>query len=238
MRHAETPPNASGRAREPGVDHRKYFSAIRDDYLQAAQHSEELYQNTAAALAGVLRGTVVDFGNGGIINYDTGAIDKLACLDITNQGMHTTDARIDFLFGDFYDFELEFQPDVILAQFLFHHLNDDRRLFQAIQKTRQTLARGGELVVLEIDLPRFLEIVQHPLRPILERLFAALGKPAVRFFSARSLLAMLRQAGFRGLRVKEISVGRKVSPAPVLFPRLRISGGLYPFKCILIRAAA
>lgn len=217
---------------------REYFTRIRADYRKATDYNAELYRNIAAQIGSLLRGTVVDFGNGGVINYDTANIDKLVCVDVINEGTELTSAKIDHVYGDFYEYELPRDADYVMAQFLLHHLTDDGRLEAALRRLRRALAGRGRLIVVETVLPAAFERLEQALRPAVDGFLKLLRRPALRFFSIASLCALLRRAGFSAIEVRPVAIGRRVSPAPVLFPRLRIPGRLYPLRCVVVEASA
>ena len=218
------------------MENKSYFEKVTKEYKKASEYSEELYQNMAIRLNKILFGRVVDFGNGGIINYDTQKIEKLICVDIINKNRNITNKKINFIYGDFYSPDLNSNADCILAQFLLHHLTDDKKLRISIRKVKTKLNERGKLVIGEIVVPRSVELIQNIMKPIIFPILALMKKPGLRFFSAQSLSALLADAGFNDIQIQNIPIGKKVSPAPVLFPGLRMPGKLYPFKCILIEA--
>lgn len=218
------------------MKNKTHFVKIKKEYQKASEYSDELYQNIAARLNKILFGRVVDFGNGGIINYDTKKIIRLICVDIINKSKNITNRKIDFIYGDFYDFDLSCKADCILAQFLLHHLTDDIKLINSIKKIKNKLNEKGKIIIVEIEVPIFVELIQNITKPIIFKVLALIKKPGLRFFSSRSLFTLLAESGFKDIRIQNIPIGKKVSPAPVLFPKLRIPGKLYPFRCILIEA--
>jgi SAM-dependent methyltransferase len=213
-----------------------YFKNIKEQYIESTNFSRDLYFNIGKRLTGLLYGEVIDFGNGGVINYGTDRISKLLCIDITNEETEISNQKIDFIYGDFYNMDLEFKVDCVLAQFLLHHLTNDAGLRNSLRQIRKILNREGRVIILEIEFPRFIESLQNISRPIIDRILAAMGKPGLRFFSSRTLTGMLRDTGFEQIRVENIPIGRRISPAPVLFPKLKMPGRFYPFRCILVEA--
>jgi SAM-dependent methyltransferase len=217
------------------MENEPYFESIRREYREAIDFSHEVYANIAAQLAPLLRGRVVDFGNGGVINYDTSGLESLLCVDVV---AHATASapNVRFVQGDFHDFEIPAGTDVVLMQFLLHHLTDEARLEPALARVAQRLVAGGRLVVVEMLLPGPLEQLQRALRPLTAAGLRAAGKPDLRFFSRASLAARLQRAGFASLAFRKVAVGRRIAPAPVLVPALRIPGWLYPLDCVVVEA--
>jgi SAM-dependent methyltransferase len=219
------------------VDNRPYFSGIQRQYHDAVECSGEGYANIGRELDRRLRGRVVDFGNGGVINYRVEQIERLLCVDVVRR-----DARpghiAEFVEGDFYEFELPQGTDFALAQFLLHHLPDEARLDAALARLRRSLGVDGRFVVVEMLMPRPLEVLQAALAPVRRGALRFLRKPDLRFFSRATLVARLRGAGFARIEVTVVDVGRWMAPAPVLFPRLRMPGRLYPLTMVVIDAAA
>ena len=219
------------------MENRIYFSKIQREYREYYEYSEELYQNTAEKLDKILFGKVIDFGNGGIINYNTDSLEKLICVDIINKDQKITDNKIDFIYGDFYDIELDGKVDCILIQFLLHHLTNDEKLHGSIQKLKNLLNENGKIIILEVVFPRYLERLQNMLQPLFFTTLRALRRPNLRFFSWQALVELLSTLQPSDIKVQYISIGKKVVPAPVLFPKLKLPGRLYPLKCILIEAS-
>jgi SAM-dependent methyltransferase len=221
------------------VENKFYFKRIQREYGEASASSSRMYLDIGRRLDEVLFGTVIDFGNGGVINYDPRRLDRLICVDLIDPDASNRsgmDGKISFMQGDFYDIGIHVRPDCVLAQFLLHHLTDDRRLLLSLKKIRAMLKPGGRLILLEVRLPASAAAIQRILRPVLIQLYALLRKPPVRFFSLRALSGLLTEAGFTPASVQFIPIKGRVSPAPVFFPRLRMPGWLYPFKCMMIES--
>lgn len=89
---------------------------------------------------------MVDFGNGGIINYNTDRLEKLICVDIFNKNRIVADNKIDFVCGDFYNIQLDRVFDCVLIQFLLHHLTDDERFCRSFRKLRHSIKDRGKLL--------------------------------------------------------------------------------------------
>jgi hypothetical protein len=117
-------------------------------------------------------------------------------------------------------------------------LPDDRKLKKSLIKVKELLNENGILIVGEVAIPRFIEFIQNRLRPIMSGILSLLKKPEVRFFSRKTLANFLVESGFENIEISDIGIGKKVVPAPVLFPKLKIPGKLYPFKIILVEARA
>ena len=195
------------------MENEEYFSGIKREYQEAIDFSSEIYANIGAALKPRLRGTVVDFGNGGVINYDTGDIDRLRCVDLVAHEPETSMPNVEFVRGDFYEYRIPDGTDAVLAQFLLHHLPDDARLDAALARLREDLGDKGRFVVVEMLLPAPAAWLQTLVRPLLYRLLGAMGKPALRFFSRASLQQRLRAAGFERLSWTRVDVGRRTRRA-------------------------
>jgi len=218
------------------MENEPYFTSIHGEYQRAVAASAEGYANIAAELDALLAGRVVDFGNGGVIRYDVARLRNLTCVDIINPEVPREDGNITFMKGDFYDFEFPAGTDVVLVQFLLHHLADDQRLAAALRRLERALGATGRLVVVEALMPRWMEVVQHVLRGPINLALRALRKPGLRFFSADSLGRLLEEAGFSPRALRPVDVGARMAPASALFPRLTIPGRLYPMRWVVVEA--
>lgn len=218
------------------MKNREYFKKIEKEYQEASAYNGELYQNIATELDKILWGKVIDFGNGGIINYKTEQLEKLICVDIINEERELSQNKIDFIYGDFYDIELQYQANCVLSQLMLHHLVDNEKVKKSLSKLKSILAEDGKFIVVEVEFPWILEMLQNIFKPLIFMVLAMINKPSLRFFSHRSLIKLLTEAGFGNIKTKRISIGEKICPAPVLFPNVKIPGKFYPFKCVIMEA--
>lgn len=220
------------------IHNRDYFLNTINKYRDASEYNSEVHQNIGRYLDNRLCGRVIDFGNGGIINYQTDNLKKVYCIDVINANRSA--GKIEYLYGDFYEMNLNLEADCLILQFLLHHLTEDARLEYALKKAKTLLADSGKLFVMEIIVPAWIERLQNLFRPAIFSSLALLKKPSLRFFGIASLRQLIMHAGFQILHEEYISIrpldGKKISPAPVLFPSLRIPWKLYPFKCVVIEA--
>jgi SAM-dependent methyltransferase len=145
---------------------------------------------------------------------------------------------MEFVYGDFYEFDFPAEYDFFLAQYLLHHLADDEQLASALKRLNRTLGASGKFVVVEMVMPRSMEFMQNALRPLVNSLLRLLKKPELRFFSEASLCRLLGSAGFDRLAVHHIDIVGWTAPAPALFPKLKIPGWLFPLKCVVVEASS
>jgi hypothetical protein len=220
------------------INNKDYFLNTINKYRDASEQNAEAYQNIGRYLDKRLCERVIDFGNGGIINYQTDNFKKVYCIDVINDNRSA--GKIEYLYGDFYEMNLNIEADCLILHFLLHHLTEDARLEYDLKKSKTLLAHPGKLFVIEVIAPAWIERLQNLFRPAIFSFLALLKKPSLRFFGIVSLRQLIMHAGFQILREEYISIrpldGKKISPAPVLFPSLKIPGKLYPFKCVIIEA--
>jgi len=216
------------------MKNKEYFKKIEKDYQEASEYNDELYRNIGSELDRILWGKVIDFGNGGVINYSTDDLEKVICVDIINQEQTLSSKKVDFIYGDFYAIDLNDKANCVLAQLMLHHLVDTEKIKHSLRHVHSLLEEGGRFIIVEVEFPRFLERIQNIFKPVLFKLLSMMNKPSLRFFSRQSLEKLVTEAGFSICTTRRISIGKRVSPAPVLFPKLKIPGKLYPFKCMLL----
>lgn len=217
------------------MDNERYFDKIREEYQAAIADSSEGYANIGRLLDERLKGRVVDFGNGGIVNYQTASLEHLTCVDLMPPPAPASGAN-SWEQGDFYSYDFSSGQDQVLVQFLLHHLPEDAPLEAALRRLARALPPGGKLVIVEMLLTGIAPAVQGLLRPLLRLGLHLLGKPDIRFFSRDSLTDLLQRTGFGQLTWQTVDVGRWVAPAPVLFPKLRMPGRWYPLRCVVLEA--
>lgn len=218
------------------MDNERYFDKIREEYQAAIADSSEGYANIGRLLDERLKGRVVDFGNGGIVNYRTDRLESLGCVDLMPPPVAAAGAS-SWEQGDFYTWHFTSNVDQVLVQFLLHHLPEDERLDAALARLAAALPPGGKLVIVEMLLTGIAPAVQWLLRPLIRLGLRVLDKPDLRFFSEHALTQRLRRAGFGRITWQAADVGEWVAPAPVLFPRLRMPGRFYPLRCVVLEAS-
>ena len=218
------------------MDNERYFDKIRAEYQAAIADSSEAYANIGRLLDERLKGRVVDFGCGGIINYQMAHLEHLTCVDLMPPPAPASGAN-SWEQGDFYSYDFSAGPDQVLVQFLLHHLPEDEQLEAALRRLARDLPPGGKLVIVEMLLTGIAPAVQWLLRPLIRLGLNLLGKPDIRFFSQDSLTNLLQRTGFGQLSWETVDVGTWVAPAPVLFPKLRMPGKWYPLRCVVLEAA-
>ncbi len=218
------------------MKNKEYFKKIEKEYQEATAYNDELYQNIATELDKILWGKVIDFGNGGIINYKTEHLEKLICVDIINEERELSHHKIDFIYGDFYDIELQYQANCVLSQLMLHHLVDNEKVKKSLGKLKSILAEDGKFIIVEVEFSWILELLQNIFKPFIFKVLAMINKPSLRFFSHKGLIKLLTEAGFGNIKTQSIPIGEKISPASVLFPKLKIPGKFYPFKCVIMEA--
>ena len=109
------------------MDNERYFDKIRAEYQAAIADSSEAYANIGRLLDERLKGRVLDFGNGGVINYQTAHLEHLTCVDLMPPPAPASGAT-SWEQGDFYSYDFSAGPDQVLVQFLLHHLPEDESL--------------------------------------------------------------------------------------------------------------
>lgn len=195
--------------------------------------SAGLYEQSGKIIEPYVQGRVLDIGSGGVINYSLDKVDKLVCQDIVFGNHSPGSDKISFVYGDFYYYQPLFSPDTVIAQFLFHHLADNQKLIDSLSKLKQSMPRRANLIIAEVELPGFLNITQ---KFFLKSALKFFDKPEIRFFTQPKLMDILSQAGFKSTLIQSFRIQGMVNPAPVIFPRIKIPGWLYPFKIMILRA--
>ncbi|MGD2090148.1 MAG: methyltransferase [Candidatus Aminicenantes bacterium] len=220
------------------MDNKEYFSKNKNLYKEEVKKCNVLYRNIANKLNEIISGKLIDWGNGGIINYDNERLKKVICFDIINENKILTSDKTDHLYGDFYQPEFPLKPDYILIQFLLHHLVDDEGIKNGLKECRKVLEHKNQLIVVEMVLPVYLEVIQNALKPLLFLLLTLFKKPTIRFFSKKSLFRALEETGFNVVKVINIELGKSMILSSVISPKLKLKLPtlLYPTRCVILLA--
>jgi len=189
-----------------------------DEYHQLVSELDS-YQFTQRALAGEIRGRMLDVGNGGVFNYDVTCAEHITVVDIAAdlvaQKKHPD--NVTFKWGDATALPVDANSfDLVLQQLILHHLAERnftvtrQRTMQAIQEAYRVLKPGGRLVIIESCLPKPIEIAERLLFPEFRAFVRLIGHPIVFQWNWRSLAEFAQAAGFVNVNLIPVNLGRWV----------------------------
>ena len=217
MADAPRPPAAA--PAPPGPSNERHNATYFDAWTnyQELVHTLDTYASTTRALAGELRGRVVDVGSGGVVNYDCAPITELTLVDISTEYLRHATVPPTALVrtGSAVALPLEDGAyDGVLMQMLVHHLAERDfattrdRSETAFREAFRVLRPGGRLVVLESVVHPGFELAEHLLFPMTRLALRLLGHPLVLQWSAARLEAFARAAGFDPVQRSRVPRGR------------------------------
>jgi SAM-dependent methyltransferase len=180
----------------------EWFSE-NDRYIEA-QAKLECYQNIQRIVERELRGVgeLLDVGNGGFFNYDTGLVGHVTAVDLFLKDGPGPFANSAFRAGSLLDLPFaDASFDCVLEQNVFHHVTgrsaaeNHANLGRCLGEMYRCLRPGGKAVVIESTV--------GPLFYGLERLLfrAALavkrgGHPVTFQFTPRQIIRAAEECGF------------------------------------------
>jgi SAM-dependent methyltransferase len=183
---------------------------------QGLVNSLDTYKATSAAISPEANGDLLDIGNGGVVNYDTGNCSSLSIVDLVDlEESNALPEGAIFRQGDACKLPFEDSSfDTVFCQMLLHHLAEDSlaetfsRMNESVSESYRVLRKRGKLVVVESCLPGWLEPVERTLYPLFKRFVRALSHPLVYQFSPAQLADAMDTAGFEEVRIEVIPQGR------------------------------
>lgn len=150
----------------------KYFDDESREYVQTVMNAEGDYYNKAEKFITPLlkkNSSVLDIGNGGILNYDYSSLKELFCADIS-VSKKIVDAykdipNITFIESNIMDMEnIESGHfDAVIVQKVIHHLAENdykttkKNCLKASKECIRVLKPGGILIVCESTVKRWFE---------------------------------------------------------------------------------
>lgn len=232
----------------------EYFDDEHHEYVSAIMEAEKDYYKKSAEYINrdlVREGTVLDIGNGGIINYDARRLKKLVCADISVspriEEIYRGVSNISFVEADITDMRnLEDGCfDAVIVQKVIHHLAEKsygktrEKTAKAMKECIRILKPGGSLIICESTVSRWFERMEMIFYPVMMRMCDLLRFDRVFQYSSSSLLRLLKDelAGEAVIiRKKDIGTGDKILflgrkmpswilPCSVTYYLIRKSGG-------------
>lgn len=193
------------------------------DNARYARNVESLttYRNIRQEVDGAIVGTrrLLDIGNGGVFDYDTGLVDEIVGIDLFLDSITTEmPANVRLRRGDALSLdEADASYDGVIFVLVLHHLVSIdvaaslENIQRAIAEARRVLAPGGRLVIVESCVPPRAFAVEQRLFRLLLRVAATrlMSHPPTLQLPPRMIEGLLRER-FHNVRVKRIPVGRVV----------------------------
>jgi ubiquinone/menaquinone biosynthesis C-methylase UbiE len=191
---------------------KEYFDKNPDHFKNATDEYPIMYQEAAKKIDPHIKGTVLDIGSGGVINYNFSNADELILADITTANQDKIKERngkeqktqVTFINADVTKLAIKQEStDLVIMQHLLHHLADNNlkktlnNLTKTAQNTHNVLKKGGELIIVEGTVPPFFDKLQRALFPISKRVYKHLFNfPMVLQYSKEKITKELKMAGF------------------------------------------
>lgn len=217
----------------------RYFDAWKD--YQQLVGSIDTYDFLSRALAGELRGRVVDVGSGGVVNYDCGDITDLILVDISTEYLNhvvlpagavpKTGTAVALPLADC-------AHDCLLMQMLVHHLAecDYRttriRVKTALHEAYRVLKPGGKIVVIESVVNRCFEMAERLSFGLTRRVLRLIGHPMVFQWTPARLCAFARETGFIDVRATRIPRGKWMIFLGRRWPTLLVPVSMYKIVAV------
>lgn len=178
----------------------------------------ETYRQISRAINDHIVGArrVLDVGNGGVFDYDTGLVDQIVAVDLFLDGTPTPSDRVAFRRGDALALdEADGAFDLVLEVSVFHHLIGDdaestmMNIRRAVSEAHRVLEPGGRLVVMESCVSRRAFAVERRLFGALRRLARTrlMKHPATLQFPPEQIAGAITEQ-FGGVLVTPIPTGR------------------------------
>jgi SAM-dependent methyltransferase len=160
------------------LTHQQRSSALNAEYFAGDRYAREIeldtFKNIGKAIEREVQGVelLLDVGNGGVFQYDTGVVEKIVAVDLFLDRVppgrfpaNVTPSTGDALSLD----EPDNRYDAVLESLLYHHLvgatAEDMvsNVRRAIAEAARVLKPGGRLIVAESCVPRWFYAMEKRL---------------------------------------------------------------------------
>lgn len=201
------------------VETNREFFRDNDRYLQLVSDLDT-YAYARQAIDGEIAGAkrLLDVGNGGVFDYDTGLVESIVAVDLFLDELpaEVFPANVEARTGDATDLDADLRDfDVVLLVMLLHHLTGrqpkdvEDRIRQALAAASAALGRKGRLVIVESCVPRWFYSFEKLAFPVLRQVseMRMIKHPATLQVSHQRLLELVLEQ-YRVERFEPIPMGR------------------------------
>lgn len=198
---------------------KQFFDEFAEDYEESVMKVQKtLYKNAKSIIDNEINNntSMLDVGNGGVINYNFKKCDKLTCMDLSlskkAQQKYKKHENVIFIQGDILN-QQNCKPyynqfDVILIQYVIHHLADNtikktyKNVEHAMDNAYAMLKSGGKILIIESVVFPWFERIERLFYPFFCWFFRIMKFGIVYQFSHKKLLNLLEKRG--GLILKKL----------------------------------
>ncbi len=206
---------------------KEYFDANPTHFKNAVEEYPIMYREAAERINHQIKGTVLDIGSGGIINYDTKKAKTVVLADITTANRERAGKNVVFINGDIRQLGIKNEKiDLVIMQHLLHHLADNtlkktlNNLKQGIRETNKVVKKGGKIIIVEGCVPPFFDYLQRILFPINKKLYKWIFSfPMVLQYSREKIVKELKKANFEIESIEVIKDGNVLPIFGLNLPR-------------------
>lgn len=230
------------------INNEEFFNTYAESYRRVI-HNQKFIQESPlnTLLSSLLNGRVLDIGNGGIVDYTPLEAISLYSVDSSLRMLEmgdsiTSDRRI---CGDAKNLPIKDNCfDRVLCKYLLHHLVkntlEETEYYQreCLKQIYQILSKNGKILIVENCVSDYIEWLEVTTFRIYQSVFGWFNLPEVKFFSLKTLSALIESSGFIHLRVHKINLklGWDMVPFITSHPWFKIPSKFYPFEVVLIEA--
>ncbi|OGW75943.1 MAG: hypothetical protein A2Z72_08925 [Omnitrophica bacterium RBG_13_46_9] len=212
------------------------FHKYHNAYLASVHGANsELYRNIGKVINPLLKGDVLDIGNGGCFAYDVTKASKIVAIDTCfKTGLNLEKiANVSYQYDDIL-IPKTLHPDsfdTVLTQSLFHHVSGKshretlKNARKVIENARYVLRPGGMFVIIEPITSAAFESIERTLFKIFLTCFSVFRIPMIYLFSFKTIMDLLKDVGFVDVGYGEIKCPKKIDLCTTILPNLIVIPG-------------
>ncbi|MCI9480678.1 MAG: class I SAM-dependent methyltransferase [Lachnospiraceae bacterium] len=206
-----------------------YFESFIDEYAdEIVAIQPEFYENAAKFINKAMEQTgsdgktVLDIGNGGVINYNHRNLKKLVCADLSIStkaiNRYAECINISFCEANMLDLSQwqENTFDVIIVQTVIHHLagktlrQTELNVEKGLRECMRILKPGGQLLIVESTVKVWFEYLERWFYPLMQLFFRMIKFDTVYQFSSKRLWQFINTMGFDIMEHEEIKMDKYI----------------------------
>jgi SAM-dependent methyltransferase len=218
---------------------RMYMQTLAPNYTRdIVGPQQEIYRLVNQLLEQRASGETLLIGSGPLVHIQTPNVTRIVAMDYSESMLREMcgNARTTPMCADAAALPFDRGTfDTVVLPFIVHHLGQDSipstdmTVRRVVSEATRVLRKGGRLIVVDLFMPQYLELIERGLYEIARVILNMYGHPMMYFYSLSNFTAILNENPLHVSPTRRLEVLQDLV-LTLLAPRWRIPARWHPAK--------